>query len=89
MLIANVFIYTAKSPVEVSITPHESSIMSEYQESSLFTMKHSVIVQSSSSEVTTSASTINLEPNVQVHSYSSQSEEQFEKIGDKPPVQVC
>lgn len=88
MLISNILIYTAKSPVEVGVTPHESSIMSEHQESSSFTVKRSVIVQSSSSQVTTSASTINSEPNVQVHSYSSQSEEQFEKIGDKPPVQV-
>jgi hypothetical protein len=81
-------IYTAKSPVEVGITPHESSIMSEHQQSSLLTVKHSVIVQSSSSQVTTSASTVSSEPNVEVHSYSSKSEEQFEKIGDKPPTQV-
>jgi hypothetical protein len=89
VLIASVLIYTAKSPVETSIAPYEKNTISEHQESSSFTMKRSVIVQSSSSQVTTSsASTVNSEPNVQVHSYSSHSEEQFEQTGDKPPVQV-
>jgi hypothetical protein len=90
MLISSIFIYTAKTPVETNIAPYESKTISEHQESSSsFTMKRSVIVQSSSSQVTTSsASTLNSEPNVQVHSYSSRSEEQFEQLGDKPPVQV-
>jgi hypothetical protein len=90
VLIAYISFHTAKSPVEMNITPFESSKMSEHQESSSFTMKRSVVVQSSSSQVTTSsASTAKSEPRVQVQSYSSQSEERFEQIGDKPPVQVC
>lgn len=83
-----VFIYTAKSPAELNIPPHDSSIISEHQESSSFTMKRSVIVHSSSSHVTSSVSTAKSEPNVQVHSYSSQSEERFEQTGDNRPVQV-
>lgn len=83
-----VFIYTAKSPAELNILPHDSSIISEHQESSSFTMKRSVIVHSSSSHVTSSVSTANSEPNVQVHSYTSQSEERFEQTGDNHPVQV-
>lgn len=83
-----VFIYTAKSPAELSILPHDSSIISEHQESSSFTMKRSVIVHSSSSHVTSSVSTAKSEPNVQVHSYTSQSEERFEQTGDSRPVQV-
>jgi hypothetical protein len=83
-----VSIYTAKSPAELNIPPHESSSISEHQESSSFTMKRSVIVHSSSSQVTSSVSTANSEPNVQVHSYTSQSEERFEQIGDNRPVQV-
>jgi hypothetical protein len=85
---AYVFIYIAKSPAELNIPPHESSIISEHQESSSFTMKRSVIVHSSSSQVTSSVSTANSEPNVQVHSYTSQSEERFEQLGDNHPVQV-
>jgi len=83
-----VFIYTAKSPAELNILPHDSSIISEHQESSSFTMKRSVIVHSSSSHVTSSVSTAHSEPNVQVHSYTSQSEERFEQTGDNRPVQV-
>ena len=83
-----VFIYTAKSPAELNVLLHDSSIISEHQESSSFTMKRSVIVQSSSSHVTSSVSTANAEPNVQVHSYTSQSEKRFEQIGDNRPVQV-
>lgn len=83
-----VFIYTAKSPAELNILPHDGSIISEHQESSSFTMKRSVVVHSSSSHVTSSVSTANAEPNVQVHSYTSQSEERFEQIGDNRPVQV-
>jgi hypothetical protein len=89
-----VFLFVAaKTPVETSdiIVPFESSSVTDHQESS-FTMKRSVFMQSSSSK-TTSSSTISTgtgatEPNVEVHSYSSQSEEKYEKIGDKPPVQV-
>lgn len=51
-------------------------------------MKRSVVVHSSSSHVTSSVSTASSEPNVQVHSYSSQSEERFEQIGDNRPLQV-
>lgn len=51
-------------------------------------MKRSVIVHSSSSHVTSSVSAANSEPSVQVRSYTSQSEEQFEQIGDNRPVQV-
>lgn len=82
------FIYTAKSPPELNIPPHESSIISEHQESSSFTMKRSVVVHSSSSHVTSSVSTATSKPDLQVHSYTSQSEEQFEQIGDNRPVQV-
>jgi hypothetical protein len=89
VLFASVLTYTAKSSVETSIAPHEINTISERQESSSFRMKRSVIVQSSSSQVTTSStSAVNSEPNVQVHSYSSRSEEQFEQTGDKPSVQV-
>ncbi|PSN37212.1 hypothetical protein C0J52_12781, partial [Blattella germanica] len=81
-----------KSPVDTGtiIAPIiETNSVTDHRESSSFTMKRSVFVQSSSSQVTSSStiSTENAEPNVQVHSYSSQSEEKFEKIGEKPPVQ--
>jgi hypothetical protein len=84
----HVFIYTAKSPAELKILPHDSSITSEHQESSSFTMKRSVIFHSSSSHVTSSVSTADSEPSVQVRSYTSQSEERFEQVGDNRPVQV-
>ncbi|KAJ4429610.1 hypothetical protein ANN_21796, partial [Periplaneta americana] len=80
-----------KTPVETTIVPLESSSISEHQESSSsFTMKRSMFIQSSTSQVTSSSSvtTEKSEPTVQVHSYSSQSEEKIEQIGDKPPLQV-
>nr|CAD7193646.1 unnamed protein product [Timema douglasi] len=60
----------------------ESSTVSEKSES--YTMKRSVFVQSSSNQVSSSSA----EPNIEVHSYSSQADHLLRKVGEKPPVEV-
>ncbi|KAJ9596374.1 hypothetical protein L9F63_012602, partial [Diploptera punctata] len=76
-------------PFTIQLQSFMSSVI-DHQESS-FMMKRSMFVQSSSSQVTSSSTistgTGTTEPNVEVHSYTSQSQEKYEKIGDKPPVQ--
>ncbi|XP_046998678.1 muscle M-line assembly protein unc-89 isoform X3 [Schistocerca americana] len=65
-----------------------NSNISEQIESSSFSVKRSVFMQSSTSQVTSSTLTTGTEPKVEVHSYSSESQESFKQSGGKPPVQV-